>query len=140
MTHPTLIPADAEQLRLAELAAGPFVPLAEAMPVMLWIGDSGGKCVYLNKALREFWGLKPSDIPSFTWTSTLLQEDAPRLFETFTSAMSRRVAFVVEARYRRADGAIRRLKTIAEPRFAPNGEFLGMVGVNVDVSGSELES
>ena len=36
----------------------------------------------------------------------------------------------------RADGAVRPLQTKAEPRFAPNGEFLGMVGVNTDVTGA----
>lgn len=124
---------DSEGLRLAELAAGPFVPIAESMPAMLWIGDPHGKCVYLNKALREFWGLTPSDLPRFTWASTLLEEDAGELFATFGKAMAARQAFSVTARYRRADGEIRVLKTLAEPRFAPNGEFLGMVGVNIEV-------
>lgn len=130
-------PPDGESLRLAELAAGPFVPIAESLPAMLWIGDPQGKCVYLNKALREFWGLAPEDLPRFTWASTLLAEDAPALFERFGAAMAAREAFTVEARYRRADGAVRVLKTQAEPRFAPNGEFLGMVGVNVDVGPAE---
>lgn len=128
---------DSEGLRLAELAAGPFVPIAESMPAMLWIGDPEGRCVYLNKALREFWGLTPSDLPRFSWASTLVEEDAPELFATFGKAMAARQAFSVTARYRRADGEIRVLKTVAEPRFAPNGEFLGMVGVNIDVGAQQ---
>ena len=126
---------DAEPLRLAELAAGAFVPIAEALPAMLWIGDENGKCVYLNKAQREFWGLTPADVPGFTWSSSLLPEDAAGLFAVFSKAMAEKKPFVVEARYRRADGAIRRLKTTAEPRFAPNGEFMGMVGLNTEVDG-----
>lgn len=125
---------DTESLHLAEMTTGAFVPIAEAMPAMLWIGDSDGRCVYLNKALREFWGVEAADIPRFTWSSTLLEEDAPALFSTFTDAMAQRRTFTVSARYRRADGAMRRLLTKAEPRFAPNGEFLGMVGINIDVT------
>ena len=121
-------------LRLAELASGAFVPIAEAMPAMLWIGDPDGRCVYLNKALREFWGVDVSDVPRFTWSSTLLEDDQPQLHAVFSNAMAAREGFTVEARYRRADGAIRTLRTRAEPRFAPNGEFLGMVGVNEDVT------
>lgn len=117
-----------------ELAIGPFVPIAEAMPGMVWLGDQDGRCVYLNKAQREFWGVEQADIPRFTWSSTLLEEDQPQLFATFSQAMTARAAFTVKARYRRADGAIRTLETKAEPRFAPNGEFLGMVGVNTDVT------
>jgi len=129
-------PSEAEPLKLAEFAAGPFVPIAEALPIMLWIGDTEGKCVYLNKQLREFWGLQASDIPRFSWASTLLEEDAPSLFEIFSKAMAEQAPFEVHARYRRADGAIRVLKTRAEPRFAPNGQFIGMVGVNTDLGGA----
>lgn len=127
---------DAASLKLAELTTGAFVPIAEAMPAMLWIGDPDGRCIYLNKALREFWGVPAADVPRFTWSSTLLEEDAPQLFAEFTEGMAARRPFSVSARYRRADGAVRRLLTRAEPRFAPNGEFLGMVGVNIDVTDS----
>jgi PAS domain S-box-containing protein len=121
-----------DRLKLAELAAGPFVPLAEALPAMLWIGDETGRCVYLSRALREFWGVALEDVPDFSWTTTLLPEDAEGLFEVFRRAMSRHEPFVTEARYRRADGEIRTLCTRAEPRFGPNQEFLGMVGINLE--------
>lgn len=125
---------DGEPLALAELTHGAFVPIAEAMPAMLWIGDPDGRCVYLNKAQREFWGVSVADLPRFSWSSTLLEEDAEDLYRVFSEAMAKRTPFSVTARYRRADGAIRVLQTRAEPRFAPNGEFLGMVGVNLDVT------
>lgn len=118
----------------SELTIGPFVPVAEAMPAMVWLGDQEGRCVYLNRAQREFWGVELADIPRFTWSSTLLEEDQAQLYQVFSVAMAERRAFTVTARYRRADGAIRTLQTKAEPRFAPNGEFLGMVGVNTDVT------
>ena len=104
---------------LWELTSGPFVPTAEALPAMLWLGDREGRCVYLNKAQREFWGVAIADVPRFTWSSTLLEEDAARLFEVFAAAMAQRSPFTVKARYRRADGQIRVLETRAQPRFAP---------------------
>jgi len=48
--------------------------------------------------------------------------------------MAQRKAFTTQARYRRADGAIRTLRTQAEPRLSPTGEFLGMIGINLDVT------
>jgi PAS domain S-box-containing protein len=123
-----------EALQLAEMAQGAFVPIAEAMPAMLWIGDPEGRCVYLNRAQREFWGVELGEVPRFTWSSTLWPDDQAKLYAVFAVAMERREAFTVEARYRRADGAIRVLQTRAEPRFAPNGTFMGMVGVNTDVT------
>jgi PAS domain S-box-containing protein len=121
-------------VELAALTQGDFIPVIELLSEMVWIGDSEGRCVYLNKALREFWGVDISDLPRFTWSSTLLEADAEALFLVFKKAMSNRVPFTVQARYRRADGAIRVLETMAKPRFAPNGEFLGMVGINTDIS------
>ena len=119
---------------LPDLTAGPFVPIAEAMPAMIWLGDPDGRCIYLNKALREFWGVNAADLPRFTWASTLLEEDQERVFSCVAATMAAREPFTVDARYRRADGEVRVLRTRAEPRFAPNGEFLGMVGVNTDVT------
>jgi len=101
---------------------------------MLWRGDAEGRCIYLNKAQRDFWGVKAEDIGAFTWASTLLEEDAPLVYGPFSEGMAKRAPFTCEARYRRVDGAIRILKTHAEPRFDAAGVFTGMIGVNVDVT------
>jgi len=61
------------ELALSDLAAGPFVPIAEAMPAMIWLGDPEGRCIYLNKALRDFWGVSAADLPRFGWGSTLVE-------------------------------------------------------------------
>lgn len=111
-----------------------FAAVAEFAPAMLWRGDANGKCVYLNRAQREFWGLTEADLPTFSWASTLLPEDADKVFGPFSEGMSKQAPFVCEARYRRADGAIRVLATSAEPRFDATGQFTGMIGVNRDVT------
>jgi GAF domain-containing protein len=48
--------------------------------------------------------------------------------------MAQRKAFAVEARYLRSDGRYRTIRTEAHPRFGIDGDFLGMIGVNVDVA------
>ncbi len=111
-----------------------FASVAEHAPAMLWRGDAAGKCVYLNRAQRAFWGVPPDQVDSFTWSSTLLAEDAHLVFEPFSRGMSRHESFKCEARYRRFDGEIRILATHAEPRFDAAGVFTGMIGVNVDVT------
>ncbi|MEJ0058878.1 MAG: PAS domain-containing protein [Terricaulis sp.] len=111
-----------------------FAAVAEYAPVMLWRGDAAGKCVYLNRAQREFWGVDLADIGEFSWATTLLPEDAEKVYGPFAEGMSKRVPFKCEARYRRSDGAIRILETSAEPRFDASGAFTGMIGVNSDVT------
>lgn len=106
----------------------------EGTPAMLWLGDANGKCVFLNKMLRDFWGVSLEDIPSFDWTGSVHPDDVARLAGPFRAAMETQTPMQVEARYRRADGVYRILRTSAEPRFSETGEFLGMVGVNTDVT------
>lgn len=111
-----------------------FAAVAEYAPALLWRGDAHGKCTYLNRAQREFWGVSLDDVGRFTWASTLLEEDNARVFEPFAAAMSSQQPFQCEGRYRRADGAIRVLQTRAEPCFTDAGIFSGMIGVNLDVT------
>ncbi|MEZ6030229.1 MAG: PAS domain-containing protein [Hyphomonadaceae bacterium] len=111
-----------------------FRLVAESAPVMLWMGDANSKCLYLNRAQRKFWGVAEDEVAGFDWNETLHPEDRQTLAEPFAKGMREQLGFSVEARYRRADGSWRLLHTNANPRFAPDGEFLGMIGVNVDVT------
>lgn len=101
---------------------------------MLWRGDVRGRCVYLNRAMRAFWGLKPEDCGAFDWASSLLPEDQSAVFGPFGSAMETAQPFVCEGRYRRADGELRVLRTRAHPYYDDHGTFAGMVGVNEDIT------
>jgi PAS domain S-box-containing protein len=113
-----------------------FRLVAESAPVMLWMGDRQGKCLYLNGPQREFWGVKLEDVTSFDWNTTLNPDDIESLSVPFSAGMRSQTGFTAEARYRRADGLQRILHTTARPRFGAGGEFLGMIGVNVDVTES----
>ena len=81
--------------------------VAENSPTMLWMGDQNGKCVFLNQAQRDFWGVDPEDLSTFSWSSTIHPDDLEKLGAPFGKAMAERTPFMVEARYRRADGCRR---------------------------------
>ena len=108
--------------------------MAEQSPAMLWMGDETGACIFLNAALRRFWGVDPERLEDFDWSSTLHPDDVAMLAGPFAEAMAAHTSFKVEARYRRADGVYRTMRTEANPRFAEDGRFLGMTGINVDVT------
>ncbi|KIQ71206.1 sensor histidine kinase [Wenxinia marina] len=108
--------------------------IIEGAPAMLWLGDDIGKCVFLNRRQREFWGVDIDDLARFDWGRTLHPDDRDALAEPFSRAMRDRTPMDVEARYRRADGVYRRLHTSAAPRFNEDGRFVGMVCVNIDVT------
>lgn len=108
--------------------------MAEESPAMLWMGDAEGRCMFLNAALRHFWGVNPTHFAEFDWTSTVHPDDVAKLGAPFARAMAEHTPFEVEARYRRADGEWRTMRTVANPRFAGDGRFLGMTGVNFDIT------
>ena len=106
---------------------------SELSPALLWMSGPVGECVHLNKALREFWGLDDDPL-TFDFASTLHPDDRDRVLAETAAAVRAAQGFATEARYRRADGVWRVLRTQAQPRFARDGTFLGMAGVNTDVT------
>lgn len=108
--------------------------LFEHSPAMLWQGDETGRCARLNAAQRDFWGVRADQVSQFDWSSTLLPEDRELVEGPFGEGMRAQKPFTCEARYRRADGTVRLLRTKANPLFDPSGRFLGMVGINEDVT------
>ncbi|MDB5526732.1 MAG: hypothetical protein JWM58_4495 [Rhizobium sp.] len=116
-----------------------FRLIADSAPVMLWMGDVTGKCAYLNAAKRRFWGVEEDRVVGFDWNETTHPDDVERLATIVAGAMKRHESFSVEGRYRNADGVYRLIQTNAQPRFDANGDFLGMIGVNVDVTDTRLE-
>ncbi|MDP2358490.1 MAG: PAS domain-containing protein [Beijerinckiaceae bacterium] len=109
-----------------------FVEIVETAPAMLWLGDENGQCVFLNRHLREFWGV--TDLAEFDWAATVHPDDAEKLAHPYLKAMQERSPFEIEARFRRADGEYRLLRTAARPRLSSAGAFCGMAGVNTDVT------
>jgi PAS domain S-box-containing protein len=110
-----------------------FRLMSENAPVMIWISDASGACLHLNRVQRAFWNVGES-LEDFDWGATMHPEDAPEMGRRVREALATRSEFAGEARYRNAAGEYRVLHTQARPRLSANGELLGMIGVNVDVT------
>ncbi len=87
--------------------------------------------------LRDFWGVEEGDVATFDWRTTIHEEDCGHVMAATIDAVSKRSGVKTKGRYRHADGRYRILQTDARPRFDQNGEFLGMIGINVDVTDRE---
>ena len=74
------------------------------------------------------------DLATFDFASTVHPDDAQPLFQATMAAAQARVPLEVESRSQRYDGEWRVLKTLARPRIDREGHYLGMIGVNIDVT------
>jgi PAS domain S-box-containing protein len=121
----------AEELRESEER---FRLMSENAPVMIWMSDPNGGCLHLNRMLREFWNVEEGAIAEFDWRSTMHPEDMPEIMKRVSEALASKSSVSVEGRYRNAQGIYRTLQTSARPRLSSDGELLGMIGVNVDIT------
>jgi PAS domain S-box-containing protein len=112
-----------------------FRRMSEDAPIMIWIADREGHCLHLNQMLRTFWGVE--ELAGFDWASTIHPEDSQAISAAMAGAIQARSSARVKGRYRRHDGVYRVLETVARPHYTDNGQFDGMIGVNVDVTERE---
>ena len=111
-----------------------FRIMADSCPVGIWVTDANGGNLFANRAYLEFCGMGDGEIAGDAWRSTLHPEDAPEFLEAFELALRERTPYKAERRSRRADGEWRWMESYAEPRFTQDGEFMGLAGINVDVT------
>ncbi len=114
-----------------------FRLMSENAPVMIWMSHPDGSCLHLNRMLRAFWKVEEEQLATFDWQRTLHPEDAPEIARLMTEAIAAQANVRLKGRYLNAEGRYRVLETNAQPRFSPKGEYLGMIGVNVDITERE---
>lgn len=108
--------------------------LSESAPVMIWMSDAAGKCVHLNRRLREFWGIADDGLADFDWSATVHPEDVPRVGAAVANALLEKTGLSIQMRLSDKHGAYRIIRTDAQPHFASSGAFLGLIGVNIDMT------
>jgi PAS domain S-box-containing protein len=138
----SLARTEAEMARLAALrdlveSERRFRLMAEHAPVMIWMCDAEGKCLHLNRMLREFWQVEEDDIGDFDWRRLMHPDDVPHVMTAMAAALEQQQCVVVRGRYRNAEGEYRILETRANPRFSSGGKFMGLTGVNSDITERE---
>lgn len=83
----------------------------ENAPVMLWISDAQGRCLHINKRLREFWGVG-EDLSQFDWSATIHPDDTGPIATEVMAAIAGRRGF----RSRAGTGRQRGLSERCGPR------------------------
>ncbi|MEO5821859.1 MAG: PAS domain S-box protein [Vicinamibacteraceae bacterium] len=118
------------QLRESEAR---FRNMAENAPLILWVADGQGECTYVNQNWFQFSGQAPEQALGHGLFTALHPDDAVESERLFRDAAARHIPWHHECRVRRRDGIYRHMSNTASPRFGPSGEFLGYVGLLMDI-------
>ncbi|MDQ6727626.1 MAG: PAS domain-containing protein [Actinomycetota bacterium] len=106
--------------------------LIDAVPMLVWRSDAGGRCIYLNSRKLDFLGQTAEEAQA-GWPDSIHPDDRAHFGQVCHGAFERREPFEVEYRLRRADGEYRWILLRAQP--VGEGEtFEGYVGGGIDVT------
>ena len=111
-----------------------FRLIADSAPVPMWVTRLDRTRSFANKAYLEFLGLEYEEALAFDWRTILHPDDMARVVRESIAGEASLKPFVLESRYRRADGVWRWVRSESQPRWDPAGKHIGFIGVAHDIT------
>ena len=106
----------------------------ERIPAFVWMSDGADRCVYLNRHARDFCGEQAARDIGRSIREFVHPDDYAPAQGIFDHHIADRTEIKLELRLRRHDGEWRWMQVLAEPYYDAEGNWLGAVGVNFDVT------
>jgi len=119
---------------IAEKAQSYHLTLFDNLPGLIWTTDIEGKVDFVNKPLIDLIGLGIEDIKGDFWMSLFHPEDVESCKEVFITAFQKAKPFDSFFRIPNCTGEYIWLYNKATPLHNLSGEFLGYVGLCVDIT------
>src|SRR5882762_2868714 len=114
-----------------------FRLIANSAPVPMWVTKLDRTRSFVNQAYLDFLGQPYDEAVVFDWRKVLHPDDLPRILQQQITEEAALKPFVLEARYRRADGEWRWLRSESQPRWDPTGKHIGFIGVAHDITAAK---
>jgi PAS domain S-box-containing protein len=114
-----------------------FRRIANSAPALMWVTRIDRKRDFVNEAYAEFAcgpGCDFEEARALDWRERIHPDDVERIVAESIAGEASRTRFALEGRYRRWDGEYRWLRTVSQPRFDPDGELVGFIGVGTDIT------
>ena len=132
---------DVTEQRVAERAIREseerFRRIANSAPALMWVTRLDRTRDFVNEAYAEFAcgpDCSPNEARTLDWRSRIHPDDVDRIVADSIAGEASLRAFTLEGRYQRWDGEYRWLRTVSQPRFGPDGELVGFIGVGTDIT------
>ena len=111
-----------------------FRLIANSAPVPMWVTKIDRTRAFANQAYLEFLGVPYEEGLAFDWRKILHPDDMDRIVKQSVAGEATLKPFVLEGRYRRADGQWRWMRSESQPRWDPTGKHIGFIGVAHDIT------
>jgi len=111
-----------------------WMKMMEDFPTPVWRMDKNNKGDYYNKVYVEYVGRSIDDIMEDGWLNLIHPSDMERCENIFKQSFADRVAFQMEHRFKRYDGAYRWVLSVGTPYYDIEGSFAGFIGTIYDVT------
>jgi PAS domain S-box-containing protein len=111
-----------------------FRRMADSLPVAIWMSDTSGDCIYVNKLWLEMVGRDLRDEIGIGWLDSVHPADRADCRARILAAFAAREPFRIEYRVRAQEGAWRTVIDTGLPRYGSDGAFHGYVGGCLDIT------
>ncbi len=132
---------DVTEQRIAERALreseARFRRIANSAPAMMWVTRLDQVRDFVNEAYADFAcgpGCDHEQARTLDWRARIHPDDVERIVAESIAGEASGKAFTLEGRYQRHDGEWRWLRSVSQPRFGPDGELVGFIGVASDIT------
>ena len=130
---------DVTEQRVAERALkeseARFRRIANQAPALMWVTRLDRTRDFVNDAYMEYLGTDDREhARTYDWRSGIHPDDVDRIGAESIAGEASLKTFALEGRFRRGDGEYRWLKSVSSPRFGPDGELVGFIGVATDIT------
>jgi len=110
-----------------------FRTMAECAPLGIFLTDSDGDCIFVNKAYQDISGYGLEAVRGSGWSNSVHEEDRRKVFGDWYNAAKTRSSFKSTFRRIRPDGAVIWTSATAAP-ICEGDAVLGFVGSIEDVT------
>jgi len=111
-----------------------FRVMADTAPVMVWMSGADKLCDFFNRGWLDFTGRTMAQELGNGWAEGVHPDDLRRCVSIYHASFDARQSFEMEYRLRRYDGEYRWVLDRGVPRRAANGDFVGYIGVAMDLT------
>ncbi|QNM82025.1 PAS domain S-box protein [Sphingomonas sabuli] len=112
-----------------------FRRIANQAPALMWVTRLDRSRDFVNDAYMDWLGTADRETArTFDWRTVIHPDDAERITAESVAGEASLRPFSLEGRFRRSDGDYRWLLSTSSPRFGPDGEHVGFIGVATDIT------